>query len=142
MTEQHDHDETIPPPDFGPGSFFITNDEGFKVSIAGLSAEQSARVFALQQARLVLTADAQTDCVHIGGASGPHREWVKPAPAPEVMDIYNLSLFILDGIDPWQEVRAEVRPFRMRTSDPFSDVLDCGAGEDASGPDEGLPPSD
>lgn len=130
MTEQHDHEGF--PPDFGPGGIFITNGDEFKVGIAGLSEEQSARVFALQQARLVLTADAQTDMVQLGNA---HREWVKPSHAPEVMDVYNLALFILDGIDPWQEVRTQPAPlFRVRT-DPD------GAGHaEAEGGDEGLMP--
>lgn len=123
---QHDHEDF--PPDFGPGGVFITNGDEFTVKIAGLSTEQSARVFALQQARAVLTADPQTDTVELGNA---HRQWVKPATGPEVMDVYNLAVFILDGIDPWQEVRLQpVGLFRVATD------------EGDAGSDEPLPPID
>ena len=111
--------------DFGFGGMFIMNgDHEFTIKITGLSDVQSARVFALQQARAVLVAEDQTDTVVLGNAK---REWVKPGNAPDVMDIYNLSLFILDGVDPWLEARTAPTPFRVAA------VADQGA------PDEELP---
>lgn len=133
MTEQND--EQMPPLDFGPGGVFLTNGEEMHISIAGLSLEQSARVFALQQAREILKADPQTDHMELGGA---HREWVKPGPPPEVMDVYGLAVFIIDGIDPWQEVRLQPTPLFRVASGP----VEGDSAEVEGGSDEGLLPSD
>lgn len=123
MSEQRD--EGIPPMDFGPSGMFITDNSGWSVQIAGLSQEQSARVFALQQARIILDRDDETDTVRI--SENAQREWTKPAPAPEVMDIFNLALYIIDGQDPWETVKVERPLFRV------------AAVEDTGGPDEELP---
>jgi hypothetical protein len=127
MSEQPD-EENMPPMDFGPGGVFITNGEEMTIKIAGLSEVQSARVFALQQARGILTPDVQTDTVQVGSCQ---RQWRKPGPVADVLDIYNLAVFILDGVDPWTEIRlAQPTPFRV------------AAVADEGGPDEELPPSD
>jgi hypothetical protein len=133
MSQQHEEGdergEEMPPFDLSPGGVFIMDGGSeFSVKIAGLSDEQSTRVFALQQARVLLATDPTTDTMQIGQAQ---RQFRKPAAAPEVMDIYNLSLFILDGVDPWTD-------FRVPAPTPFR----VAAVEDAGDPDAEMPDFD